>query len=253
MNAITVDEIGAPPGLARLGLDRLALFLDLDGTIAPIRETPGEVAADARRSRLLGEISERLGRRAAVISGRTIAEVDYILERRIVPVAGVHGLQRRSACGRVAQAWPHPKIGRVRAAFHALAAAETRLLVEDKGLSVALHYRRAPACAEPVIHLARRLSANTGMTLQLGDMVAELRTPGPTKGEALAAFMAEPPFAGALPLFIGDDLTDEDGFEAATAAGGYGVLVGPARATRARWRLAGVEAVLDWLAAGARA
>ena len=253
MNAITIDDIGAPPALARLGLDKVALFLDLDGTLAPIRETPGEVTADARRNRLLSELHERLGGRAAVISGRTIAEVDYILERRVVPVAGVHGLQRRSATGRVAQTWPHPKIGRVRAAFHALASADSRLLVEDKGLSVALHYRRAPACAEPVVDLAMRLAENTGMGLQLGDMVAELRTPGPTKGEALAAFMAEPPFTGALPVFIGDDLTDEDGFEAAAAAGGHGILVGPARPTRARWRLAGVDEVLDWLGAGIRA
>ena len=80
-------------------------------------------------------------------------------------------------------------------------------------------------------------------------MVAELRTPGPDKGDALAAFMAEPPFAGARPIFVGDDLTDEHGFAAAAALGGFGVLVGPARPTQARARLDDVEAVHAWLAA----
>ena len=84
-------------------------------------------------------------------------------------------------------------------------------------------------------------------------MVAELRTPGPNKGEAVTAFMAEPPFAGAVPVCIGDDLTDEPAFAAAGQAGGYGVLVGPARPTAARWRLDGVEDVLAWLAAGLEA
>lgn len=250
MSAVTIDDIGAPPALARLGLDRVALFLDLDGTLEPFAPTPGEVAADPRRNRLLERLVERLGGRTAVISGRTLADVDRILDRRIVPVAGVHGLQRRSAAGEVTPAWPHPKLGQARAAFHAMAAADRRLLVEDKGLSVALHYRGSPGCAEAVRDLARRLSEAIGLVLQEGVMVAELRTPGPGKGEALEAFMAEPPFAGAVPVCLGDDLTDEDGFEAAAAAGGHGILVGPARETAAHWRLSGVEAALAWLAGG---
>ena len=84
-------------------------------------------------------------------------------------------------------------------------------------------------------------------------MVVELRTPGADKGEALTAFMAQPPFQGATPVMLGDDLTDEDGFRAAAALGGHGVLVGPPRATAATWRLPDQGQVLDWLDALAEA
>jgi trehalose 6-phosphate phosphatase len=83
--------------------------------------------------------------------------------------------------------------------------------------------------------------------LQPGKLVVELKTPGADKGAALTAFMAEPPFAGAVPVMVGDDLTDEYGFRAAEALGGFGVLVGPRRETAARFGLADVNAVLDWL------
>jgi trehalose 6-phosphate phosphatase len=94
-----------------------------------------------------------------------------------------------------------------------------------------------------------RLTPTEDLTALWGHMVAELRTPGPDKGDALAAFMAEPPFAGSRPVFIGDDLTDEDAFAAAAAGGGFGVLVGPDRPTAARMRLENVEAVHAWLTA----
>jgi trehalose 6-phosphate phosphatase len=93
------------------------------------------------------------------------------------------------------------------------------------------------------------LSESTGLRVQRGAMVLELRTPGMDKGAAVRAFMAETPFVGARPVFIGDDLTDEDGFAAAEALGGFGVLVGPERVTRARRRLTSPAAVLDWLEA----
>jgi trehalose 6-phosphate phosphatase len=91
------------------------------------------------------------------------------------------------------------------------------------------------------------LASATGLSVQSGKMVAELRPAGADKGDAVRAFMAEPPFAGARPVFVGDDLTDEDAFRAAADLGGGGVLVGPARDSAARWRLAGVAAVSDWL------
>ena len=96
------------------------------------------------------------------------------------------------------------------------------------------------------------LAGRTGLVLQRGKMVAELRPPGTDKGAALRRLMAEPPFAGARPVFVGDDLTDEHAFEAAAALGGGGVLVGPPRPTAARWRLNGVGEVTCWLEAAAR-
>lgn len=232
-----------------LDLQRAALFLDLDGTLAPIAATPGAVGPDPSRSRLLEQLAGRLGGRVAVISGRTVEAVDHILEGRIVPVAGVHGLQRRTADGVMSAAEPHGQLALARDSLRAFAAADRNLLVEDKGLSVTLHYRNAPGCADAVRELAQRLEKVTGLVLQEGHMVVELRTPGPTKGDAVAAFMAEPPFAGARPIYIGDDLTDEDAFAAVAEAGGDGVLVGPERETAATWRLENVAQVLAWLGA----
>ncbi|HMC91944.1 MAG TPA: trehalose-phosphatase, partial [Allosphingosinicella sp.] len=121
----------------------------------------------------------------------------------------------------------------------------------DKPASVALHYRLAPHREEEAVALAQSLAARTGLVVQRGKMVVELRPCGADKGDALRALMAEPPFAGARPVFVGDDVTDEDGFRAATALGGLGIIVGPPRETAAHYRLPDVEAVHRWLAAGA--
>jgi trehalose 6-phosphate phosphatase len=121
-------------------------------------------------------------------------------------------------------------------------------VVEDKTLGLAVHFRNAPEREGEVVDICRRVAATTGLVLQLGSMVAELRTPGADKGASVRAFMAEAPFHGATPVFVGDDLTDEDGFAAAAELGGYGVLVGEGRETSARYRLDSVDAVLKWIA-----
>jgi trehalose 6-phosphate phosphatase len=204
------------------------------------------VGPDARRRALLRRLGVWLDGRLAVISGRRIADIDRILSGEILTVAGVHGLERRTAEARV-DAEPHPAVGRAQDALLALAAAEPGLKVEMKALAVALHYRARPDLGERLTPIVADLCAATGLILQRGDKVLELRTPGPDKGDAVRAFMADPPFAGARPVYVGDDLTDESAFAAAQALGGFGVLVGDARPTAARYRLAGVEAVLDWL------
>ena len=237
----------ATPNPLRLGTT--ALFLDLDGTLAPIADRPQDVHPDPRRSDLLARLSERLGGRLAIVSGRTLADVDRILEGRVIPVAAVHGLVRREADGRTAQAAPHPALSRAALALRRMAGAGEGMIVEDKGLSATLHYRMAPDQADRAQAAADRLAAETGLSLQKGDMVVELRTPGPDKGDSVMRFMAASPFAGAMPVFVGDDLTDEDGFAAAAELGGYGVLVGPSRDTKAAYRLAGVEEALAWLEA----
>lgn len=249
----------APPtGASRaqqIELSQASLFFDLDGTLAEISPRPEQVGPDARRSELLRRMGAALGGRLAVVSGRTIAEIDRVLEGAVPCVAGVHGLARRLANGNVVQAQPHPQIETAAVAFRALAAARAGLQVEEKSLSVTLHYRNAPGAEDAVRDLAQRLAQTTGLELQEGRMVVELKTPGADKGDAVAAFMLEPPFAGSTPIFVGDDLTDEAGFQAALAAGGLAVLVGPARATAAGHALTDPAAVLDWmeqaLAAGA--
>jgi trehalose 6-phosphate phosphatase len=230
-----------------LELSGAALFLDLDGTLAPIVPRPDQVVPDPRRTHLLERLREGLDGRLAVISGRTLDDLDRILEHRVTALAGVHGLARRTGAGELRIAPSHPGHHQALAALTEFAAPLHGVLVEDKGLSIALHYRQAPEIAAAAIREAERVARLTGLALQPGRMVMELRTPGPTKGDSVRAFMAEPPFIGARPVFIGDDLTDEDGFEAARRLGGFGVLVGASRATAARYQLDDVESALAWL------
>lgn len=241
------DPLWTPPALEAAGH---ALFLDLDGTLADIAASPGDVRPAPRRSFILRRLVERFDRRVGLVSGRTVQEVAAITENAVPAIAGVHGLQRRDARGEEIGAVLDPDLVQAREIFEGLAAAQPGLMVEDKVVSVALHYRARPGACEAVREAARRLEASTGLILQEGDMVAEMRTAGDDKGAAVDRFLTEWPFQGARPIFVGDDLTDEDGFLAAEAAGGYGVLVGATtRRTIARYRLADPEAVLDWLEA----
>lgn len=237
------------PAPRPLKLADAALFLDLDGTLAPIAARPQDVRPDPRRTGLVQHLSQAMQGRLAVISGRTLADVDRILEGRVTAVAAVHGLVRREPDGTVYEAEAHPALPDAAQRFREFAVRDSGLLVEEKGLSVALHYRLAKAEQVAARRLAADIAAETGLTVQEGDMVQELRTPGPTKGDSVTAFLGRKPFAGRTPVFIGDDATDEHGFEAVEKAGGYGVLVGPPRETHARFRLLGVDEVLTWLEA----
>jgi trehalose 6-phosphate phosphatase len=146
-----------------------------------------------------------------------------------------------------------PDLAEARAEIAAFAEGKDGLLVEEKPAGLALHFRLAPEREGEALALVEAIASRTGLEVQRGKMVAELRPPGADKGDALAALMREPPFAGARPLFVGDDLTDERGFEAAARLGGGGVLVGAPRATAALWRLPDVAAVAAWLGAADRA
>lgn len=238
------DPLPGPPVLSHGD----AIFLDLDGTLAPIMERPEAVGPDPRRTLILRSLVQRFDRRVAIISGRTVEQVAAITEDVVPALAGVHGLERRDVLGRFSAAPPDPDLDEAREIFTTLAQSQPGLIFEDKVLSVALHYRGAPSACEAVREAARRLEASSDLLLQEGDMVAELRTRGDDKGAAVTRFLAEWPFQGARPIFVGDDLTDEDGFLAAEAAGGFGVLVGPSRrSTVARYRLETPAAVLAWL------
>jgi trehalose 6-phosphate phosphatase len=245
---LTAPRLLAPP----LQFDEVALFLDLDGTLAPIASTPDEVGPDPRRTESLRALVRKMGGRVAVLTGRRLDEADRILGGAVAAVGALHGLERRTSDGRVLGWKPSDGLPQVRVELAALAGTREGLLMEDKGASVALHYRNAPEAEIEVRRTTGRLARAFGLVQQNGSMVSELRTPGPNKGDALRAFMAEPPFVGRLPLVVGDDLTDEDAFAVADEMGGYGVLVGLPRASRARYGLGSVAEVLAWIAGEGR-
>lgn len=243
--AMRTRPLPAPPPLAA----DAALFADLDGTLAPIEARPDQVRPTAERSALLARLRQSLRGRLAVLSGRGLGDLDHLLGREVKAVAAIHGLIRRGPDGQVHEVAPHPDLPEALHALEDFASAHAGLLVESKSHAVCLHYRAAPELEAEVRAFVLPLADRLGLVLQPGRKVAELRTPGPDKGEALAAFMAEPPFAGAVPVFIGDDATDEHAFAAAGRLGGYGVIVGDRRPTLARYGLANVEDAFTWLGA----
>ncbi|MBI1238157.1 MAG: trehalose-phosphatase [Alphaproteobacteria bacterium] len=239
----------APPPLT---LSEDALFLDLDGTLVAIAEHPDAIALDPGLAPLLTALRTALNGRLAIVSGRMIADLDRHLGEAARIAAGIHGLERRGADGTIRRADASDVLAIARGRLSALAAQHAGLLLEDKGLALALHYRGAPSLGPELRHAADAIAseAEGALAVQPGHMVLEVKPAGITKGDAVAAFLAEPPFAGARPIFIGDDLTDEHGFEACAAHGGFGILVGPARASAARYGLKDPRAVLRFLAAG---
>lgn len=242
---MAMTTLPSPPSIDR---GAVALFLDLDGTLAEITARPGEVGPVATRTTLLLKLSQALAGAVAVISGRGLEDIDRILEGAIQPVAAVHGLVRRRSDGVVHRAPASPALEEAKTVLQTLAKAHGGLITEDKGVSFALHYRQHPAAESAVLEATNLLAMTGGLVVQNGSMVSELRAVGPNKGDGLRAFMAEQAFAGRRPIMVGDDLTDEVAFAAAADLGGYGVLVGPPRATSARHALPSVEATLAWLA-----
>jgi trehalose 6-phosphate phosphatase len=223
------------------------LFLDLDGTIAMAADTPSEVRPDARRTQLIRRLGATLDGRLVILTERTLEDVDRILEGAVERVGAVHGLVRREAG--VEHRAPADNVGleRARRSLARLPLVYEGVLIEDKTLSLAVHYRRAAQWEEPLrAHLAE-VSRQSGLELHLGSYVMELTTAGPTKAGALTDFMRTGSLRQARPIMVGDDESDEGAFRAAEALGGYGVLVGAPRPTSARYGLNGVDAVLSWL------
>jgi trehalose 6-phosphate phosphatase len=228
----------------------VSLFLDFDGTLVDLAERPDAVVVEPSLGRLVNALAERLDGRVAVVSGRSASAIlSYLGIEGSTPfaIAGSHGLELRWTDGR-AEAPVRPEgLDEAIAAFEALAATLPGVMVEEKPFGAALHYRQAPDAGPACDALAEHVADNTGFAIQHGKMVVELRALGADKGDAVRRFMAEPPMAGTHPVFLGDDLTDEAGFRAAEELGGWGVLVGGPRATAARYRLAGVNEVHQWL------
>lgn len=236
-----------PPAL----LEGASLFLDFDGTLVNFVIDPAAAAVDQQLRILLGTLAIRLDGRLAILSGRSLDELTERLGLGPMAMAGSHGLERRSADGRLMRSPIPPALDDAIAAARDFAVGHD-LLLEAKAAGVALHYRDAQHAEAAVDEFARDLALRTGLEVQAGNCVREIRVPGADKGDAVRAFMAEPPFALGRPVVVGDDLTDEHAFEAAAEFNGYGILVGEPRATAAQFRLPTVAATLEWLGGAAR-
>jgi len=226
-----------------------ALFLDFDGTLAPFAPHPDGVAVADPVPGLLARLRERLSGAVAVVTGRSLASLDAILGPPRYAGAGLHGLEWRLATGRTHSSAHPAGARRIAAALAERFGADPRIVVEDKGAVIALHWRRAPERAEACIAAMREVVKSREFEVLRGHSVIEARPRDAHKGAALRKLAAHAPFAGRRPVFVGDDRTDEDGFRAALVLGGHGVKVGR-EPSEARYRLATVDAVHEWLAAG---
>lgn len=213
------------------------LFLDFDGTLIDIAATPDSVIVPTGLPALLQTAHDLLGGALAIVSGRPLEQIDQLLAPFAGPAGGQHGLEWRRAAELAVES-PEPDraaLATIIGRMQQLAGLHPGLRVETKPHGAALHTRGAPgadpAAAEVAEALARKF-ADT-FELQAGKCVYELRQRGGDKGSIVRRMMAEPAFAGRRPVFIGDDLTDEAGFDAAFALGGSGVIVGERRPTRA--------------------
>lgn len=243
-NAATNTDVKPPPPSRRD-----ALFVDFDGTLVEIAATPDQVEVMSGLPDLLQRVAVRLGGALAVISGRPLAELERRLPGYSGAMAGIHGLERRSASGVVQRVPADPSIDLVWPLVRQFAAITQGILIEDKGLAIAIHYRGRPELADACRRLAKQaiVLSKDRLTMLPGKMVVELRPQTADKGSAVQAFLAEPEFRGRRPVFIGDDRTDEDGFAVVNKLDGASILVGRAKRSRARYRLGDVAAVIDWL------
>ncbi len=227
-----------------------ALFLDIDGTLLDLASTPAEVHVDAAVVGLLPALHTALRGACALVTGRGLSDVDRMFPGLAIPAAGQHGCERRDANGTLhLHAHDSATLARLRELFTAFAARHDGLMLEDKGATLALHYRLAPQLAAHVHRTLKSALADepgAALCLQPGKELVEIRPEHRDKGAAIRDFMREFPFAGRRPVFVGDDRGDEHGFSVVERLRGYGVKVGAGR-TRARHRLPDVAAVRHWL------
>lgn len=237
--------------------DACALFLDVDGTLIEFAERPDAVTLLPEVREAIGRISDRLEGAVALVSGRPLAQLDALFAPLDLPAAGLHGHQVRNADGTVHDSsdsesttdWLHALHQQAMRFAHG----HPGVLVEDKGPSMALHWRGAPHAANEVRAFAERhVRGNARYRLQPGDHVVEFVPVGSDKGRAVRRMTQYLPFRGRLPVFVGDDLTDEHGFDAANRMHGWSVLVGERDPSAAVFQLQDIRSVHAWLRENAR-
>jgi trehalose 6-phosphate phosphatase len=233
--------------------DDWALFLDVDGCLVDFADAPDAVHVPRRLPSLLAGLAHRLDGAMALVSGRPLAGLDRMFAPLRMPAAGLHGLELRTGDLLLKPAPEVPAaLAGIRDEATELALAWPGAIVEDKGPALGLHWRAAPAARDALRALAEAaLPRLPGYRLQHGDSVVELRPANGDKGAAIAALLDEAPFRGRVPVFAGDDITDESGFATVNARGGISVLVGAREPSAAHYALRSPTAVRRWLAEGA--
>jgi len=234
-----------PPALDFL---QWCLFLDVDGTLLELTDTPSSTVADPQIKLLVKHAAERLGGALALVSGRTILTLDALFAPLRLAAAGQHGVERRRADGSMqGTRFIDSQLDGARESIRQLVAAYPGTLFEDKQRTIAVHFRLAPqfeqAMREAIIEIARPLGSH--YHIQDGNMIFEIKPRAFSKATAIEAFMQEAPFRGRRPVFVGDDLTDQDGFSLVESQGGISIAVG--NRVHGQYRLADVAAVRDWL------
>jgi len=220
-----LKKLQAPP----LPAIDCCLFLDVDGTLIDFTSNPAGARADPELKAMLQALRSGLGGALALVSGRSLASLDRMFDPLRAAAAGLHGIERRSATGVLhGDNRPDARLDPARAVLHAFTADRPNTLLEDKARALALHFRAAPHLEPEARAAMRAIAAQLGEEYQVldGNMVVELKPSHYTKGTAIEAFLQEPPFLHRKPVFIGDDLTDCDGFAAVEAHGGMSIAVG---------------------------
>lgn len=228
-----------------------ALFLDVDGTLVEIAETPAAVHIEPDVLTILRRLAGAFENAVALVSGRSIEAIDRLFAPLCLPVAGLHGLEIRNAKGHIHRvAGESNRLEEIRETLKRYADESLGVFLEDKGATLALHYRQAPERAKAAKMLVSDLLSKEdgGYHFLEGKMVLEVKPTNVHKGQAVKYLLTEPPFAGRLPVYIGDDITDEDGFAMVNRLGGHSIRVGTEGPTAATWRIASVPALLGWLA-----
>ena len=233
--------------LPRIGdLKGHAIFLDLDGTIAEIAEHPDDVCVRPTTLRLLKALNDESRGALAVISGRELSAIDRLLHPLKLPAAGVHGLERRDAAG-VLHGSQTLELHPISFVFEKALGDETGVVIERKPGAIAVHYRLRPDLERRCCEIVEEVVGQRGdVRLIHGKMVFEILQKGSDKGSVINAFLQEPPFRGRVPIFAGDDVTDEAGFAAVNDQGGISIKVG-GRETDARFRAKDVQELESWL------
>lgn len=236
--------------------DAWALFLDIDGTLVDIAPSPDAIVVPPDLPGHLVALSRRLNGALALVTGRALPYADKLFQPYELPVAGLHGAERRLVDGSVDAVTATSAFEEVKAALAAAAGQWPGVLVEDKGAAVAAHYRQAPEWRDEVEKAMEfyLLQAGSDFTLQRGKMVFEIRPARANKGSAVQSYLEEAPFRGRRPIAIGDDVTDEDMFRIVNRMGGHSIRIADAPGnTEARGIIASAEDLRQALARAATA